>query len=135
MKKYDVEWSKKLSRRGDPRYVVVDAETREVLDNAQGYGYRSKQKAYAAYAYKNRTPAEEQKRKEKKKIVLEWCKTHRDVVAALEDDQLRIAMGKYGPEDKFNAKWVREALKSYGFKDLPFTPSEFLRYWQSRKEK
>lgn len=40
--------SKTLSSRYDKRFVVVDEETGNVLDDAQGYGYKSKQKAMAA---------------------------------------------------------------------------------------
>ena len=36
------------------RFQIVDAETGEVLDDAQGYGYKSPQKAHAAWGYKNR---------------------------------------------------------------------------------
>ena len=35
--------SKTLSSRYDKRFVVVDEETGNVLDDAQGYGYKSKQ--------------------------------------------------------------------------------------------
>ena len=34
------------------RYIIVDAVTDEVLDDAQGYGYKSIKKAYRAYVYK-----------------------------------------------------------------------------------
>ena len=34
--------------------VEVDKETGEVLDDAQGYGYKTKRNAYACYGYKNR---------------------------------------------------------------------------------
>lgn len=34
------------------RYIVVDSETGDILDNAQGYGYKSIEKAYKGYAYK-----------------------------------------------------------------------------------
>lgn len=45
--------SKDLSTWAEERYVIVHAKTREVLDDAQGYGYRSVQKALAAWAYKH----------------------------------------------------------------------------------
>lgn len=38
---------------GERRYVVVDKENGNVLDNAQGYGYKTIRNAYAAYAYKH----------------------------------------------------------------------------------
>ena len=49
--------SESLSTGVNHRWIVIDEETGEILDDAQGYGYKSKQKAYNAYFYK-------QKRKE-----------------------------------------------------------------------
>lgn len=34
------------------RYIIVDEETNKTIDDAQGYGYKSRQKAHAAYRYK-----------------------------------------------------------------------------------
>lgn len=44
----------RLSKPYDKRFVVADKDTGEILDNAQGYGYKTIQKAFAAYAYKNK---------------------------------------------------------------------------------
>ena len=41
-----------LSKPYEWKFVVVDVDTWEVLDNAQGYGYKTKQKAMAAWNYK-----------------------------------------------------------------------------------
>ena len=43
-----------LSRDGDIRYVITDAESGDVLDDANGYGYKSEQKAMNAWRYKVR---------------------------------------------------------------------------------
>ena len=43
--------SKTLSSRYDRRFVIVDEETENVLDDAQGYGYKSKQKAKIVFNY------------------------------------------------------------------------------------
>ena len=42
------------SEKAGIRYAIKDIETGEIVDDAQGYGYRSAQKAYAGWAYKNR---------------------------------------------------------------------------------
>ena len=34
------------------RYIVVDSETGDILDNAQGYGYKSENNAHKGYWYK-----------------------------------------------------------------------------------
>ena len=45
---------KSLSTEYKKRYVIVDKDTGEILDTAQGYGYKSAQNAYAAYSYKTK---------------------------------------------------------------------------------
>lgn len=36
----------------ETRYVLIDVETGEIIDDAQGYGFRTPQKAYSAYSYR-----------------------------------------------------------------------------------
>ena len=56
----------------DPRYIVVDAKTNEVLDDAQGYGFKSKQKAYACFGYKKGS----KKRQEKERLIRAFLKEY-----------------------------------------------------------
>ena len=35
----------------ESRFAIVDADTGEVFDDAQGYGYRSEEKALSAFKY------------------------------------------------------------------------------------
>ena len=51
------------------RYCIVSTETGEVLDDAQGYGYRTAQKAYSAYAYKTRDKTKDKEKLAKKKRI------------------------------------------------------------------
>ena len=74
--------SDKLSKH-DTRYIIVD-DTGKVLDDAQGYGYKSAQKAHAAWAYKNRTPSQIKKAKDKKQKVQKWIKEHKEFMSNLE---------------------------------------------------
>ncbi|EGO2667902.1 hypothetical protein AAFA95_002657 [Enterococcus faecalis] len=50
--------SNTLSKRSDPRYILIQLHTGEILDDAQGYGYKSKPNAYKAYAYKQKMKKE-----------------------------------------------------------------------------
>lgn len=50
----DVIVDENLSTRNQKRFVIVDNKTGEVVDDAQGYGYRSKHNAYAAFIYKTK---------------------------------------------------------------------------------
>ena len=40
----------------ETRYACVDENTNEVLDDAQGYGYKTAQAAYKAWGWKHRSP-------------------------------------------------------------------------------
>lgn len=40
----------------EKRYRIISATTGEILDDAQGYGYRSPEKAYASYIYNKKNP-------------------------------------------------------------------------------
>ena len=40
--------------KSEIRYVIKDMESGVIVDDAQGYGYKSAQKAYAGWAYKSR---------------------------------------------------------------------------------
>ena len=45
--------SPKLSKPGDMRYIVINEDTGETLDDAQGYGYKSELNAKRAWGYQN----------------------------------------------------------------------------------
>ena len=52
MNKIKVIQSSWLSTLKQKRYVVIDACSSEVLDDAQGYGYKTVRNAYSCYYYK-----------------------------------------------------------------------------------
>lgn len=120
---------KKLSKGYDRRYIIVDKETGEVLDDAQGYGYKSPQKAYAAYSYKNRDKTKDKERQEKERKIRKWMKSHKDFVRAMDTFSFEIAKGSWGPDDKFNAAFVRQMLKDSNL-EVDFTAGELLRVWR-----
>lgn len=62
------------------RYILVNESTGEVLDDAQGYGYRSPQKAHAAWNYKHPTSKQSHNRKLNKQFI----KNHKDFVKDFE---------------------------------------------------
>ena len=51
-KNYEAVHSASLSREmEDDRYIVIDIESGEILDTANGWGYPSKDNAYRAFEY------------------------------------------------------------------------------------
>lgn len=113
--------------REEERFCVVDEATGEILDDAQGYGYKTPQKARAAWAYKTRDRSKDDENRKKTGEIKAWMKEHRDFINLLDALAFDIAKGAAGPDDKFDAKFVKEALKENGFTDLGFTPGELLK--------
>lgn len=112
----------------ETRYRIVDTETGEILDDAQGYGYKSAKKAYAAWSYKNRTPQQKAKEKSDKEMVRKWCKENKEIVNTLSQFALEITMGKWAPDDKFDEKFVENFMKESDI-ELPFSAKTLLKYW------
>jgi len=114
----------------DQRWAIVDSTTGELLDDAQGYGYRSPQKAYAAYAYKTRDRSKDKEKEAQKKVIQNWMKENKDFVKMMDRFAFEIAKGSWAPDDKFDTQFVRGMLKEAGYTDLPFTAKELLQVWQ-----
>ncbi len=113
------------------RYAIKDMESGEIVDDAQGYGYKSVQKAYAGWAYKNRDKSRDTERAEKEIIISKWVKENRTFIRLLDTIAFEIAKGSHAPEDKVDANFVRELLKKNGYRDLPFTARELYKYWEN----
>ena len=108
--KVAVERSVSLSSRYEDRYVVVNVETGEIVDNAQGYGYKTKQKAHAAWAFKTRDKSKDKEKQAERRKIRYWLKQHKEVQDDVESLWLD-AMKNY--EDvKLDAKTMRQILKN-----------------------
>ena len=126
--------SEALSKEYDRRYVIIDKETKEILDDAQGYGYRTPQKAYAAFAFKNRDKSKDKEKKEKEEHIRQWMKEHSGFVQAMDQYSFEIWKGSWGPDDKFDAKFVKEMLDQNGLTP-DFTAGELLRVWEHKHKR
>lgn len=122
---------KTLSKGYEKRFIIVDKDTGEILDDAQGYGYKTAQKAYAAYNYKTRDKSKDKEKLAKKKSIQQWMKEHKSFVKTMDVYSFEIEKGSWGSDDKFNAKFVKKMLDE---SDLhpDFTAGELLRTWRER---
>ena len=73
-----------LSSRHDKRYVVVDEVSGEIVDDAQGEGYKTAQNAHRAHAYKSMPPKKKRQREAVKRQVERWCAAHPDFMGHVE---------------------------------------------------
>lgn len=108
------------------RFCIVDVNTGKILDDAQGYGYRTAQKAYAGYSYKNRDKSKDKERLAKKKHIRNWMRQNKSFVKLMDTYAFEIAKGTMAPDDKFDAKFVKNLLKSEGL-EPDFTAGELLK--------
>lgn len=123
----------KLSTYGDERFIVVDNETGEVLDDAQGYGYKTIKKAYRGFGYKNRTDEEKDKHNSLMKTLNSWSKKNRKVLDEIED--CAFYAWKDGEKFKLDDKLLTEILTSFEIKieELPFQLKDFIKNYKNIK--
>ncbi|CAN5735360.1 hypothetical protein BH09ACT7_BH09ACT7_45760 [soil metagenome] len=113
-----------LSSNFGKRYVVVDEATGDVLDDAQGYGYKTAQNAHRAHAYTSMPPKKKRQRDAAKRRVQRWCEQHPEVVQHLE--QAVLYTMKDG--ENVSATDVRALLTEHGL-ELPFPVEDLMKYW------
>ena len=78
------------SDRIEKRYVIADTESGEIVDDAQGYGYKTAQKAYAAWSYKSRDKSKDKEKAEKERIIAKWMKENKGFVRLLDNVEIRL---------------------------------------------
>ena len=127
-KTYKAIKSKELSEPNNPRYAIVDINTNEVLDDAQGWGYKSIKKAYAAYDYKTRDKSKYEKKKQEEQAIRQWWKKHKKLKRDLEYLAFEIAKGGFGPDAELDAKFLKELMEQRGI-ESEFSAGKLLKVW------
>ena len=112
------------------RYFIVSCETGEILDDAQGYGYKTAQNAYKSYGYKNRDKSKDKEKRIRRKQIENWMLAHHDFVEAMDKYAFEIAKGSWGRDAKFDTKFVAEMLEAADL-ETDFTAFELLKVWRS----
>ena len=97
----------------------------EILDDAQGYGYRTIQKAHAAWTYKSKSKKEHKEAIEKHKSIWKWLKENKEILFFLDDESFYAA--KEGRP--FGVKDLRKALEGWNG-ELKFEPKEIMSAWR-----
>jgi hypothetical protein len=127
MNKQDLTWLCEKQTPEEIDYIIVKSDTDEIIDDAQGYGYKSVKKAYAAFWYKNRSPEE----KNKEKMIQNWIRSHEKFCDDMSDEIFYNC--KDVPDFKVDAKFVEMRLKESNLQMEGFTPNEFLKVWKRFK--
>ena len=130
-KKIAVVLDGSLSSPMDKRYIIIDIETGKVLDNAQGYGYKSERKAYVSYSYKTRDKSRDKEKALKASQIKKWLDENKDFTEALDTCAFEAAKTSPSGQSKVDLNLIKTLLKASGIK-TNFTPSEILRCWLNK---
>ena len=116
--------SASLSKNCDKRYVVIDEATGEVLDDAQGYGYKSAQNAHRAFSYMSMPPKKKRERDAAKRRVERWWAEHEEFMQHVDEVML------YACKDGENVTEadVGAILTEHGL-ELPFSITDLMKHW------
>ena len=73
--------------------------------------------------------SKDKEKAEKERIIARWMRENKKFVRLLDRVAFEIHVGKWGCEDKVDAKFVKDLLEENGYTDLPFSAGDLLRYW------
>lgn len=122
--------SQNLSQPFEPRYIVINMETGEILDDAQGYGFKTIKGAYSAYAYTHRDKSKDKEKQKERRKIAKWLRDHLQFNECL-TTKLFYAM-KYGEDLKINTELVRSILKELNL-EVDFHPTTLISVWKNDK--
>lgn len=113
----------------ETRFVIVDDETGEVLDNAQGYGYKSAQNAYRGWNYKSKSKKQQKHIKNTRKKIRAWMEEHADFFDGLENDVFHAEKAGYDIT-KQDFIELMDAAPDDVLKTMPCTKDELWKFWR-----
>ena len=109
------------------RFIIIDANTGELLDDAQGYGFKTAQKAYASYGYKSKLNG---RKPANKAVIKAWIKKDPKHAKFIKHLDKVISNGFYPDDDltdyefkKYIKDTIEKVISETDF-EIPFNVSE-----------
>ena len=127
MAAYKAVLSRKLSKSSERRYVVIHPETGKLLDDSQGFGYKSLQKAYEGYDFKIQGEKQRRERKRVQEQVSRLILDHPGLSHQLEE----LAYRSHLTGDCLNLQDFQKLVISHCIRceDYQITLHDLLKYW------
>lgn len=121
---YTVVRSDELSKKkNDDRYVVTDLDG-NVLDDCQGYGFKSEDSAYKSYVYEISGNQVLNSSNQKKKAINDWCDNNSEFCEKINQIFKIIDIKTLSEIDA--EKLMNILFEMNGYTDLPFKTKNFL---------
>ena len=121
--------SEELSSAFDNRFIIININTGEILDDAQGYGYKTIEKAFAAFYYKkNNKKSDAKKKKTLKKTIERWLDKNEDFKDDIEYWIIQI-IAKGCTDVVLNEETVGDLLKAHNIELKSFSIKQLLEYF------
>lgn len=112
------------------RGLIVDAETGEIFDDAQGYDTSPHRRHMLHMGTKLVIKAKTKRRKKKRDLGnRKWMREHPDFVGLMDQTSFEIWKGSWRPDTRFDAKLVGEMFKTNGY-ETDFTAGQLIRVWE-----
>lgn len=110
----------------EPRYIIMRGD--EILDDAQGYGYKSAQNAYRAWSYKSKPKKVQRHIKNTRRKIRDWVDENEEFFAGIEDDIFHVEKEGYRVTKKDFAE-LMESAPDILLESMPCTMDELWKYW------
>lgn len=122
--------SEELSSAFDNRFIIINIHTGEILDDAQGYGYKTIKKAFAAFYYKkNNKKSDAKKKKALKRTIERWLDKNEDFKDDIEYWLIQI-IAKGCTDVVLNEGTVSDLLKAHNIELKSFSIKQLLEYFR-----
>ena len=108
------------------RFIIVDLDTGEIFDDAQGYGYKSIQKAKAALRYKSQSKDKFDNIYREEELVKDWCSKHKSLVRLI--GEMRFIFVKDGMGFTINDMTNLLIENGINVDELPFSVNVLYKY-------
>lgn len=129
-KQVDDDYGGFVEHYTETRYIIIDAETGETLDDAQGYGYKTAANAHRAWAYKKKPKKQRKAQDKRKKAIKKWLDENPEAEGEIET----MFLYAYKEEVAVRKDDLKNLLEEKGLmEELPFSVDALWKYLQKMR--
>lgn len=115
-------------QKNEERWIIIEPETRFILDDCQGTGYRTQSAATRCWKYKQKNPSVNAGGERRRLAVKKFMQEHRNFARKLMRYSWDVARGGYEGIHQVTPQMVDQILREEGIVEPPVTAADILRY-------